>query len=306
MQKKIILVIGATGYLGSKVINQLLEENVTIRALVRQSSDASKLEALGVEIFRGDLTKKETLVAPLTGIDAVITTAIGYSNRKKGDSLKTVDDLGNKNLADVSKTLKIPRFIFTGVLNAEMASSVPHFWQKKQTEDYFDKIGLSYISIRPGAFINQDPKHDFFAKGIKQGKLKVIGTKTKKWTQVHVEDVASYLAKSALDETIPTGKINIGTNEPMSMEMMAEYIREYTGKPLKISVLPWGVVGNIMKIIGLFKPIYADAKKMFDFFFTGKYIANTTQQEQIFGTPPTNKESVFNYCKQLKLNKKKS
>lgn len=304
MQKKTILVAGATGYLGSKVIDRLLQEEVEIRALVRPSSDASKLEAQGIQILRGDITQKKTLTVPLTGIDALITTAIGYSNRKKGDSLKAVDDVGNKNLADIAKELNVPRFVFTGVLNSEMASSVPHFWQKKQTEDYFDKIGLNYVSIRPGAFINQDPKHDFFAKGIRAGKLKVMATKTKKWTQVLAEDVASYMVRSALDETVPFEKINIGTDEPMNAEMMGKYIEEYTGKPLKISVSPWAIVGTIMSIVGIFNPMYGDGKKMFDFFFTGKYVADTTRQTQIFGTPSTNKASVFEYCKQLGLNKK--
>jgi uncharacterized protein YbjT (DUF2867 family) len=296
------LVVGATGYLGGLVVEELLRQGAAVKALVRASTDPSALKAKGVIVCRGDIMKRETLPAALNDVDAVITTAIGYTNRKKGDTLKT-DDAGNRNLANEAQKAGIKRFVFTSVLNCEKAPDVPHFWQKKLSEDYFREIGLPFISIRPGAFLNQDPRHDFFAKGIKKGKLKVIATKSKKWTMVLDQDVAFFLTKAALDENIPFGNINIGTDAPISMEEMGRYIKEYTGTPVKISVLPWGIAGTIMQVAGLFKPVLADAKKMFDFFFTGNYIADTSAQQKIFGFVPTNRESVFRYCEQLGLTK---
>ena len=129
MQKS-ILVIGGTGYLGGQVINHLLGRNVLVSALVRQGSDTRGLESKGVKIVIGDLSKPETLLPAFKNIDAVISTAIGYSNRKKGDNLKSVDDIGNRNLVDAIKQSNIQRFVFTSVLNVDRTPSVPHFWQK--------------------------------------------------------------------------------------------------------------------------------------------------------------------------------
>jgi hypothetical protein len=51
----------------------------TVRALVRPASDASRLESRGVQIARGDMLDVDSLVASMTGVDAVITTAAGYT-----------------------------------------------------------------------------------------------------------------------------------------------------------------------------------------------------------------------------------
>jgi uncharacterized protein YbjT (DUF2867 family) len=300
MQKS-ILVIGGTGYLGGKVISHLLARDVSVSALVRQGSDTGGLESRGVHTIMGDLTERETIMPALKNIDAVISTAIGYSKRKKGDSLKSVDDMGNRNLVEALKQANIPRVVFTSILTADKARSVPHFWQKKLIEDYMGNKGVKYVALRPGAFLDQNPRNDFFASGLKKGSLRVIGSTSVKWTMVLSDDVAKYLAMAALDENIPFGKIDIGMNEPMNAEMLAAYASEYTGSPVKVSAIPWGLVGGSLSLMGLFKPEMADLKKMFDYFFTGQYVADTALQQKYFGEVPTVKDSVFRYCRAIGL-----
>lgn len=300
---KHILVVGGTGYLGGKVINHLLSRGAKVSALVREGSGTTELERKGVQIIRGDLSKPDTLLPALKNIDAVISTAIGYSNRKKGDNLKSVDDAGNRNLVDAVKQAKTARFVFTSVLNVHQAEYVPHFWQKKLIEDYMDQKGVPYVALRPGAFLDQTEKQDFYASGLKKGNLKVLGTTMVKWTNILSDDVAKYLAIAALDENIPLGRMDIGMNEPMNVDMLAKYASEYSGKPIKASALPWAVLGSVFSFIGLFKPEIADLKKMFDYMFTGQYVADTSLQQKYFGEVPSVKDSVFRYCAQIGLPK---
>jgi len=301
--RKSILVIGGTGYLGSKVVDALLKQNVKVSALAREGSDAKNLEAKGVEIIRGDLTQPATLLPALKNKDVVISTAIGYSNRRKGDSLQSVDDIGNHNLVDALKQAKIRRFVFLSILTAEKARSVPHFWQKKLIEDYMDQAGLAYVSLRPGAFLDQMPAWDPYVKGIKSGNLKVLGTTTVKWSMILTEDLAKYLSKAALDETIPSGKIDIGMEEPVNAEMIARFASEYTGREIKVSAAPWMIMGTMFSLIGLFKPQMADMKKMFDYFFSGQYVADTRLQKKYFGEVPVVKDSMYRYFRQIDLKK---
>jgi uncharacterized protein YbjT (DUF2867 family) len=301
---KSILVVGGTGYLGGKVVLHLLKQGAKVSALVREGSDAKGLESKGVTIVRGDLSKPETLLPALKNIDAVVSTAIGYSNRKKGDNLKNVDDLGNRNLVDALKQADIQRFVFTSILTADKAQSVPHFWQKKLIEDYLDTKGVPYIALRPGAFLDQSTQQDFFAKGLKKGKLQMFGSTAAKWTYILTDDLANYLATAAIDDTIPNGKIDIGMNEPMSIEMITQYASEFTGTNIKASSMPWFIIGPIFSLIGLFKAETADMKRMFDYMLSGVYIADTTLQAKYFGKVPTPKDSVFRYCEQIGLAKK--
>ena len=59
-----MLVVGATGYLGSQVVDELLARGKNVRALVRPSTDATKLEAQGVQIARGDMLDPDSLPLP--------------------------------------------------------------------------------------------------------------------------------------------------------------------------------------------------------------------------------------------------
>ncbi len=303
MENKSILVVGGTGYLGGKVINHLLKQNVKVSALVRATSNTKELESKGVTIVVGDISKPETLAPALKNIDAVISTAIGYSNRKKGDNLKSVDDAGNRNLVDVIKEAKIKRFVFTSVLNVHQAESVPHFWQKKLIEDYMEEKGIPFISLRPGAFLDQSPNQDFYAGGLKKGSLRVMGSTSIKWTNILSEDLAKYLAIAAMDERIPNGRIDIGMNEPMNPQMLASFASEYSGKQIKVSALPWSIIGSVFSFAGVFKSEMYDLKKMFDYMFTGKYVADTSLQQKYFGEVPTVKDSVYRYCEQIGLPK---
>src|SRR3954452_15453895 len=78
-----VLGVGATGSLGSKVIDELLGRGKNVRALVRPASDAGRLESRGVQIARGDMRDVDSLVAAMTGADAVITPAAGYTRGGK-------------------------------------------------------------------------------------------------------------------------------------------------------------------------------------------------------------------------------
>ncbi|WP_218877949.1 SDR family oxidoreductase [Streptomyces sp. TLI_55] len=60
-----VLVVGAIGSLGSKVVDELLARGKKVRALVRPTSDAGHLEDRGVEIARGDMLDVDSLVAAM-------------------------------------------------------------------------------------------------------------------------------------------------------------------------------------------------------------------------------------------------
>ena len=76
-----------------------------------------------------------SLVAALRGVDAVITTAAGYTGRRKPDTSE-IDTVGNRNLVDAAAEVGVPRFVLTSILTADQTPDVSHFWHKKLVEDH--------------------------------------------------------------------------------------------------------------------------------------------------------------------------
>lgn len=72
------LVTGAAGFVGSAVVRHLLDQGESVRAFVRPSSDLRNLEALKIEIFRGDLTDRRSIDQAIAGCDSLFHVAADY------------------------------------------------------------------------------------------------------------------------------------------------------------------------------------------------------------------------------------
>lgn len=280
-----VLVVGATGSLGGLVVRALLGKGKSVRALVREGSDASTLESLGVSISRGDMLDTPSLDRALDGVSSLVTTAIGYSHRKPGDSLARVDDLGNRNLVDAAQRAGIKRFVFTSILTCDIARNVPHFWAKKLIEDYLEASGVPFVALRPGAFLSAN----WWASGLKRGVLQSFGRSDVKWTYILPEDVARCLA-DAVDNPGAVGRrIDLGMDRPLSVQDAAALCGRFLGRPVTVRSMPAGLIFGLG---GIFNARMRDFGAMFKYFLTGKYVADTSAQRAIFGSVPAAEDSM--------------
>ena len=88
-----ILVTGATGFVGPRIVHALRAENRDVRALVRRPERATHLTALGVELATGDVTDPASLAAAVDGCTHVVhLVAIIKGSRGR---LRARDDAGD-------------------------------------------------------------------------------------------------------------------------------------------------------------------------------------------------------------------
>src|SRR5690348_4593657 len=110
-----ILVVGATGLVGSQVCQRLAERGESVRALVRTTSSRERLETLrsaGVELCVGDLKDPPSIADACRDVEAVISTASSTLSRQPGDSIQAVDAAGQLNLVNAAKEAGVGRFLF--------------------------------------------------------------------------------------------------------------------------------------------------------------------------------------------------
>jgi uncharacterized protein YbjT (DUF2867 family) len=295
-----VLVVGGTGDVGGRVIRALLARGKRVRALVRPGSDASALEAQGVAIVRGDLTDASSLDRALHDAAAVVTSAAGYMGRRKGDSLQTVDDAGNRNLVDAAKRATVPRFVFTSILTADKAEDVPHFWQKKLIEDYLEASGVPYVSLRPGAFLGGGSAR-FFAKSLPQGKLMPFAPPDARYSWIHPDDVARCIAL-AVDEPRAVGRtIDLGSDRAVDAHELARLVGDAMGRPVRLDNFTGTMFRGVGTVAGMFSERMRDMIAMVRYFETGLYVADTTAQAELFGPVPTMEETVRKMLVELRI-----
>ncbi|MEO1406333.1 MAG: NAD-dependent epimerase/dehydratase family protein, partial [Pseudomonadota bacterium] len=71
-----VFLTGATGYIGTVLTKQLIEGGHQVLGLARSEASAEQLEAMGAEVYRGDLDNLDSLAAGASAADAVIHTAM--------------------------------------------------------------------------------------------------------------------------------------------------------------------------------------------------------------------------------------
>ncbi len=80
-----LLLCGGTGDLGGRIAARLAERGIAFRALVRSTSDTTRLQSLGAELSVGNLTDRASLDRAMGGIRTVVTTANSMTSTLAGD-----------------------------------------------------------------------------------------------------------------------------------------------------------------------------------------------------------------------------
>lgn len=284
-----VLVVGGTGMLGGQVVTELLNRGRQVRALVRPGSDASRLESAGVEIARGNMMDQESLLHAMAGADAVVTTAAGYTRHRKGDTPKT-DTVGNSNLAEAAKCTGVRRFVFTSILTCDQTPRVPHFWHKRLMEDRLQALGVPFVALRPGAFLDQVTR--FGGDPVSKHKVMWFGSAGIPLTFVLTADVAGYLAAAVDAPGVEGQRIDVGWDRPISMQEFADLTERLTGEGMRVQSVPVGLLRAAGRVLGPVNPMAKDLAAMISWFQTGRYVADTTRQSEVFGAPPTAEDAV--------------
>jgi nucleoside-diphosphate-sugar epimerase len=105
------LVTGATGFLGSHIVERLLARGDSVRALVRETSDTSFLKSRGVDLAVGDITQPETLPAALKDVDVVYHAAANVNDWGPYSDFRRVTVHGTRNMLRASADSGIKRFL---------------------------------------------------------------------------------------------------------------------------------------------------------------------------------------------------
>jgi nucleoside-diphosphate-sugar epimerase len=204
-------ITGATGFIGSRVAAQLRQAGHEVIALVRKPSQAKDLADIGVKLAEGDIVDKESMRAPMTGVDGVFHIAgwykVGTRNQKQGEAIN-VD--GTRNVLEMMRDLKIKKGVYTstvaifGDTHGDLKDE-NYVFQGKHVSKYAEtkwrahhevavpmvKAGLPLVIVQPGVVIGPDDPSVIgeATRMYLRGALPLIGQKNG-YNFTHVNDQA--------------------------------------------------------------------------------------------------------------------
>jgi uncharacterized protein YbjT (DUF2867 family) len=148
-QRLTVLAVGATGSIGAHVIDEALAKGHKVRALVRSSGKLK--ERPGLDAVVADLTRPQSLVAAVEGVDAIVFTHGTYGSPRDAEA---VDYGGVRNILAALGDRQARIALMTAIAVTDHKGA--HDW-KRRAERMVRASGNPYTIVRPGWFDYNDP-----------------------------------------------------------------------------------------------------------------------------------------------------
>ncbi|WP_445191521.1 SDR family oxidoreductase [Sphingomonas sp. Tas61C01] len=245
-----VFLTGATGFIGSHLIPELLDSGHQILGLTRSDAGARRLEAAGVEPHLGDLDQPETLAIGAAAADAVIHCAFDHDFSNFVENTRK-DDRNIAAMGDALEGTDKPILITSGVgLGTPLGGGAAredvlnprHANPRIATELAGAALIARRIDVRT---IRLPQVHDTTKAGLitplvaearRAGAIAYVGEGQARWSAAHVSDVAR-LYVLALERGEPGARYHASVEEGVTARAIAEAIGTGTGLPVR-SIAP--------------------------------------------------------------------
>ncbi len=230
MDKKKVLVAGATGYLGQYLVKELIERDFDVRVLIRKERQKGLFKGVN-DFFIGEITEGKSLRGLCENIDWVFTS-IGITRQKDGLTYMDVDYKGNVNLLKEAKQAGVHSFLYVSAIGGDNLRHLKIFEAKERFVDELKGSGLDYTIMRPNGFFSD--MRDFLDMA-KRGRVYLFGKGDFKLNPIHGED----LAKVCVDKISAEGnEFTVGGPDILSQNELGTIALEAWGKKPEIVHLP--------------------------------------------------------------------
>jgi nucleoside-diphosphate-sugar epimerase len=309
-------VTGATGFVGSHLVDLLLKEGFEVSCLKRKTSSVKWLEGKRVTFVDGDLYSNEALESAIKDVDYVFHVA-GVVKAKNKEGFERGNNLATRNLIEI--TAKVNPGLKKFVHVSSLAVCGPNPDNKPLTEDYIPKPMTTYartkgeaekevmkfkdklpvVIVRPPAIYGpRDTEVFIYFKTFKSGLNSIIGFKDKYLSLIHVKDLVQGIYLAGIKET-KSGEIFFITSDKAYNwdEVGAVTSKVMNKKAIKLRVPHFVVftVGGIMEFTYKFTKSVPtlNIEKCFDITRAGWFASNQKAKDKLGFQPKYPLEEGF-------------
>ena len=236
-----ILVTGATGFIGTRLVRRLVEEGHSVRALARESSDVGFLRPLDVEIVRGDVLDAPSVERAARGCAvAYHLAAARTASVARPSDVRAINVEGTHNVARAALRVGLDRLVHAsstgiyGAFNSRMATeddqprpNSPYRLSKWEAETLLRRAhrdeALPIVIARVCSTLGAGARRwlPLFRK-IGQGRFRLIGRGTNLLHPGHVDDMVDGLRRAAAEPGVEGETYNLAGPQPLTS---AEFMR---------------------------------------------------------------------------------
>lgn len=249
-----VLLTGATGYIGGRLLARLEEADRGVRCLTRRPEALVGRIASGTEVVVGDLLHRESLAAAMDGVQSAYYLV--HSMRASGD-VEELDRRAAVNFAQAARDAGVGRIVYLGGLGSGDDLS-PHLASRHEVGDILRSSGVATIELRASIVIGSGSASFETVRALVE---RLPAIPAPRWVEtaaqpIAIDDVIDYLMAPLTFDDATSATVEIGGGDRVTYaEVMREYARQ---RRLRRRVFPLPVItaGACRLFLGLLMPLY--------------------------------------------------
>ena len=245
-----ILVTGATGFIGRRVVAALTSQGKPVRVLVHTPERAAVLSAYPVEVADGDVLDTSTIGSACDGVDQIVHL-VAAIRETRGRDFQTTNYQGTKMLLEAAASAGVGKIVFASTLGATSDPSYRYLYSRWMAEQEIIRSGLPYCIVRFSVGFGRGD--EFFNPMAAQVKLSPVvpvpGDGKASFQPIGAEDAARCLV-TALDREDLVGRtLDVGGPEKLTYDEMIDLVGKTLGaQTFKVHV-PLGLMRPLVALL---------------------------------------------------------
>ena len=247
-----VFVTGGTGFVGSHVLNELVEKGHQVVALVRPGSEHKLKKPDEVEIALGDVTEIADLQEGMQGCDAIIhLVGIIRAFPSKGITFERMHTEATGNVVQAAKETGVERLLHMSALGVREDGPTPYLRTNFAAEELVRQSGLIYTIFRPSLIFGRGGEAiNMFADMVKKIVVPIIGDGKYRSQPVSVTTVAQGFERSLEIEEAQGKTLDVGGPDNVTFDEIMDTLAKVMGRTIvkvHIPVFPLKAVTSILQ-----------------------------------------------------------
>jgi NADH dehydrogenase len=250
-----ILVTGATGFVGSHLVRRLRKENIPVRAVVRTPERAQMLRDMGAEVAAGDVSDASSLLSAAKGAERIVHL-VGIIQEGRGFTFRSVHVEGTRLVLEAAKEAGVKHVFHQSALGTREGAKSEYHRSKWEAEELVRKSGMPFTILRPSLIYGPG---DLFTLRLAEmirlsPLLPVIGSGRSRVQPVFIDDVVSCIVKAVTSDAFLGRTLEIGGPDQLTYEEVTMAVAGALGVKRPVVHLPLPFMRVMARVAETFLP----------------------------------------------------
>ncbi len=291
----VVLVTGATGFLGRRVVRELLERRHQVRCLVHTPGRERIFNHRAVEVQYGNVREPASLSNAFYDVQAVVHL-VGIIRGRRRNSFEDIHREGTANVLAAAKEAGASHFLHVSVIGAANDQTYPYLYTKWLGEQEVIGSGVPYTIFRPSVLFGEGDEFLNVLAGLVRlfPMVPVAGSGKNRYHPLAADDLARCIAMTLGRENLKGQTLELGGTKRMSYNEVVSEVASAMGKRrLRFHLPVWlmYVAATVSQGFMPRPPITTDQLKM----LSVRSVAELGEVERVFGFTPRSMEGNIDF-----------